>query len=74
MVCGRDSDSDGYPDMKLNCDDIKCAQVSQVFHIYILSLYKSIIVNNFYGLFVFWDKFMVGKNLDKKVGKTKKKC
>jgi len=28
MVCGRDSDGDGYADMKLNCDDPQCEQVS----------------------------------------------
>ena len=27
VVCGRDSDSDGYADMKLDCDDPQCAQV-----------------------------------------------
>ena len=28
MVCGRDSDGDGYADMKLECDDPQCEQVS----------------------------------------------
>jgi len=28
MVCGKDSDGDGYADMKLNCDDPQCVQVS----------------------------------------------
>jgi len=27
MVCGRDSDGDGFPDMKLDCDDPQCQQV-----------------------------------------------
>ncbi|XP_065894299.1 sortilin-related receptor-like isoform X2 [Dysidea avara] len=26
VVCGRDSDGDGYADMKLNCDDPECEQ------------------------------------------------
>ena len=26
-VCGRDSDGDGYPDMKLNCSGSHCVQV-----------------------------------------------
>jgi len=28
VLCGRDSDGDGYADMKLNCDDPRCEQVS----------------------------------------------
>ena len=27
IVCGKDSDGDGYPDMMLPCDDLKCIQV-----------------------------------------------
>jgi len=27
VVCGRDSDGDGYADMKLDCDDPQCEQV-----------------------------------------------
>ena len=29
VICGKDSDGDGYPDMLLDCDDPQCAQVRQ---------------------------------------------
>ena len=29
VICGKDSDGDGYPDMLLDCDDPHCVQVRQ---------------------------------------------
>ena len=34
MVCGRDSDGDGYADMKLECDDPQCEQVRKLLYNY----------------------------------------
>jgi len=28
-VCGLDSDSDGFPDVRLDCDQPKCVQVTR---------------------------------------------
>ena len=32
--CGLDSDSDGYPDVQLNCPDQSCEQVKRAFKIF----------------------------------------
>ena len=31
LVCGLDSDSDGFPDVELNCDDPSCQRVSECY-------------------------------------------
>lgn len=30
VTCGLDSDSDGYPDVQLNCPDQSCEQVNKL--------------------------------------------
>ena len=32
VICGKDIDGDGYPDMMLDCDDPHCVQVSHQSH------------------------------------------
>ena len=44
VICGKDSDGDGYPDMMLDCDNPHCVQVRKWTYICLnaLSIYNLI--------------------------------